>query len=287
MKQINLLLVSLLFVVSGAFMSCTKDSTDSDATIDLVSGTGYISSDATVAVDSVFKIKWTATSTTKMDYVSIIRDEYTPETGWDEKSITSSLECEGETSITAPSEVGTYTYAIVVYDEDKNELGRIEFVITTTANITSYTAKLLNCPDQAKVKPIYIASTTGTTYSFTTGSSNSGLIDWGFYWGSTNKNTFFSLANQPSDLGYTITNWTKNDTKLAKLTGVTFADITTSKQIAAACGTISTGIVTGLAVGDIIGFKTVKNKYGLIKILTVATSALDTQSITFDVKVQN
>jgi hypothetical protein len=91
----------------------------------------------------------------------------------------------------------------------------------------------------------------------------------------------FSGTNGPA-------NWTvRNDTKLGKVTlptGVTWDNITTDAEIIPLATGLTETKVNMLTVGQIVSFKTVTGKMGLIKI--EAISGTTAGSITYSVKVQ-
>lgn len=286
MKKINLLLLGVLVLFAGFFGSCKKDE-DDENTFDFFGGS-YIDADVTVAPGASLPFKFTASTTTKMSYIEIEMTGYG--VVWDEEIPSASDESyTKEVTLTAPSNPGTYTYNFVIYDNDDNELISKSIVVTVsaTANFSSYTGKLLYVPSAGKTSMTYFASSTGDTYSYNGIGTNSSKVDWGYYYGTTAKHTFFALTDQPS-LGYDITSWTKNATKFKKLTGVNFANTTTSAAIETAVGTIGTsGVVDNLAVNDVIGFRTAAGKYGLILITAKsADSNAEGTNITFSVKVQ-
>jgi hypothetical protein len=142
----------------------------------------------------------------------------------------------------------------------------------------------------------FFASSTGEVYSSddVTGTSMaiSPLIDFGYYYGSTD------LASIASPLGFESTifadqvnGWTtKNATvlKSTSLTAAQFTEISTFAGIDEAfdAGTDEEGIIVGLAVGDVFAFETVEGTRGLVLVTEQVGTFNEGDNIKIDVIVQ-
>jgi hypothetical protein len=260
MRKINFLLVSLLVVASGFFASCSKDDEGSDASINLVAGAGYLTGNSEVASGTAFKIKWTATSTTKdMKYVTITRDDL-PINNWDLLEINSDFEnaYNNEVTITAPISGGPYTYAVIIYDKDEIELSRVEFVITlhaTAGSIGTYTS--LNMGGAASSYGSYLDAEAGTVYklaqvngSTTVKNSIDVIFDAGQLWNS----------------GGVFASSTGTKFALTQLNDAGFAAITDDASFSTY--TASSDKIT-VSAGSVVFFQTKAGKKGLIRVISM------------------
>ena len=197
----------------------------------------------------------------------------------------------------ADSATGVYTYRILAKNAAGIYLGSKDVTVTVTADFIFYSFKTLFVPDTtAKTNQTYFASTTGQTYSYSTVGTNSGLIDFGYFYdtATAKKHTIYALniSPVPSQFSfYDMSTWTKNATIFKKVTTPTFASITSSGLLKTAglanlaSGTSSS--IPALAQGNIILFKTVAGKYGIIQVNYVNQDlpSKDTY-LSIDVKVQ-
>ncbi len=167
----------------------------------------------------------------------------------------------------------------------------------TDAGINTYTAKIFG--DQTNNSAgSFFATSNGTVYTQAQAKANDSLVDLVYYYGATNKAT---IANPTDADAATIFDnpttglqtWTKkNNTELratiltADIFNTISADSTLTKlYTASAIGSALTD-ATDLAVGDVIAFKTVKNKQGFLKVVTIIENNSNADYITVDVKVQ-
>jgi hypothetical protein len=187
---------------------------------------------------------------------------------------------------------GTERWTFTITDKD-GEFSEISFNITTTAGgpINEYSQKILGSYDNSAYGSSF-ASADGTVYTLADAKANAAKIDWMYYYGST----AFATLSSPSDAsaasvfstGNGPANWSvRNDTKLGKVTlptGLTWASITTDAEIVILASEASDSKVTALTVGQIVAFKTVTGKLGLIKVEAITGTGAGT--ITYSVKVQ-
>jgi hypothetical protein len=305
MRHFNLLLVSLLLVVSGVFTSC-KDDTENDATISFLSKSGYVSADAEVVKGGTFKIAWSATCTSSdMKYVSITKDD-ADITGWNLKEIDSDYKSAytDSATLTASSNTGSYTYTITVYDKDEAKLASVSVVITVTEDYTTYTSKLLYDALSAGTSKTFFSSSTGSTYTVSEAVSAASSVDFGFLYDqaySTTKACLISFDSYSSTGNYTSSLTGSYNATYFKISSESvYTAATTASALASAytSGTTPTSIsgytqgkiVGTISAGDYIAFKTASSKYGIIYVSAISRdseSSSNSQTMTITVKVQN
>lgn len=167
----------------------------------------------------------------------------------------------------------------------------------TDAGINTYSAKIFG--DQSNNSAgSFFATSNGTVYTQANAKANDSIVDLLYYYGATNMATIANPSD--ADAGTIFNNattglqtWTtKNNTQLREtiLTAEVFnaisADSTlTQLYTASATGSAMTE-ATSLAAGDVIAFKTVKNKSGFIKVVSIVENGGSGDYIQVDVKVQ-
>jgi hypothetical protein len=252
---------------------------------------GYTTSDVTVPANTELKIGIIAGSTSaKLTNMKISQTVDGTQTTIHDSTFSSDT-YNIDFGIKAPSQVLSvkFTFRITAADGESAE---ISLSVTTTAGgIKTYNQKILGSYDAATGSSF--ASADGIVYSLADAKTNSAKIDWMYYYGGAanlatlvapvdaSASTVFSGPDGPA-------NWTvRNDTKLAKVTlpaGVTWDNITTDAEIIPLATGLTETKVNLLTVGQIVSFKTVTGKMGLIKI--EAISGTTAGSITYSVKVQ-
>lgn len=279
----------LALLISGiAFISsCTKDTTP--PTINFLGGAGYTSSDATIDAGSSVKIGITATSgTAKLASLEIEAvHNNTPVQLYD---TTFSSDTYSRDFTFTVDEVGETKLIFTITDKD-GETAEVFLTITANAvnNIVTYTEKILGSYDNSAYGSSF-ASVDGTVYKIADASANSAKIDWMYFYGVSNQATIAAPDDADAATIFTGTNglqnWTtKNATRFRKVTeGAVWDNITTSADIAALATNTTETKANQLLVGNIVAFKTVSNKLGLIKITDIETGGAG--SIKYDVKVQ-
>lgn len=298
MKRLSFLFAIILMASMPFFTSCGKDpATDVKPTINFIGGTGYTSQDVTLKAGETLKVGISAfsnaSSKAKLKSFKIVRTfNNVPFTALD-----STLNSTDAFNITIESfaypTAGVERWAFTITDKD-GEFSEISFNVTTTSGgqITSYTQKILGSYDNATIGSSF-ASSDGTVYSLANAKTNAAKIDWMYYYGATNLATlaspndatvaeiFTSATNGPAT-------WSvRNDTKFDKVTlptGLTWDNITTDAEIVILASGVSKTKVTALTVGQIVAFKTVTGKQGLIKVEAITGTGAG--SITYSVKVQ-
>ena len=292
MKKLNLLFALLLMASLPFFTSCGKDEkAATPPTIMLNAAPGYTSTDVTVPAGTALKVgvisKSSGAKLTKLSVIATLNG--TPSTIYD---TTFSTDTYNSTyNFKAASIVGTVKFTFKISAAD-GESAEASISITTTAgSIKTYSQKVLGSYD-ATIGSSF-ASADGVVYSLADAKANAAKIDWMYYYGSSSSatlvapidataSTVFGGSNGPA-------NWSvKNDTKLAKVTlpsGVTWDNISTDAEIIPLASTgLSETKASTLTVGQIVAFKTITGKMGLIKVEAITGTSAG--SITYSVKVQ-
>jgi hypothetical protein len=299
MKKINILMLGVLVLFAGFFASCKKDAATNDATISLAGDVGYTATDATVTGGGTFKIKWTATSSTDMGYITIAQDN-SAYVGWNEKVIASGSKSTyiDEATITVPASGGPYTYSIIIYGTGTNsiELARKDIVITigaTTAKLNFWTGTLAAQlgASGSSIGSSYATSTNSVYTSNTVGSYTANVDFYYFY--STSASVYAEIIS-PFYAGGTggissVAGWaTQNATKFGttSVTATEFDNIVATDEslVVSSATSLTADKVVTLAVGNVFAFQTAAGKKGLAKVKILTTG--DTGSITIEVKVQ-
>jgi hypothetical protein len=162
--------------------------------------------------------------------------------------------------------------------------------------INTYSAKLLGGQNNLAVGSFFSTSNGTVIGSVDAGASSTlqASVDFVYFYGTTNA----ASIGAPSDAtvatahngSTTLANWTvKNSTKfvLTNLTPANFIGSMNDSLIKSIdTATVSTSLVTQLAVGKIVAFKTVGGKYGLFHVAAIGGDTGSNREITIDVKVQ-
>ncbi len=301
MKRINSFFAMLLIASVPFITSCATDEEPGDVkpTINFVGGAGFTSADVSLETNETIKVGinafTNASSKAKLNNFKIVRTfNNIPFTALD-----STLSSTDSFSITLESsaypEAGTERWTFTITDKD-GESSEISFNVTTTAPTTgkpikSYTQTILGSYDNSTYGSSF-ASADGTVYTLADAKANAAKIDWMYYYGATNMATIAS-PNDPTVLQIFTNsngpaNWSvRNDTKFAKVTlpvGVTWDNITTDLEIIPLATGITETKANMLTVGQILAFKTVTGKMGLVKIDAITGTGAGT--ITYAAKVQ-
>ena len=193
---------------------------------------------------------------------------------------------------------GDYTYRVFARNKKGVYIGDGGKSIKVTINpdFIYWSYKTLAVPDSvAKTNKSFFVSTSGDVLSYVQGASNSGLIDFGYFFDTTTvgapKHTIYALgANKfaPHDLS----TWTKNATVFKKASSPAFSALTSGGSLrAAGISNLASGAATtanALASGNLVYFRTAAGKYGCIQINFINDfGAMQSQTyINIDVKVQ-
>lgn len=209
----------------------------------------------------------------------------------------------------ADSAAGDNSYRIAARNAAGKFLGYGGKIIkvTTIPDFTYYSYRFLYVPDSVnKTNKCYFASSNGQTYNYTEATANSALIDFGYFYDTSNSTSsnpprftiYAPSANKFTP--YDLSGWTKNAT-IFKLSTTNFTSTLTS------LGAIKTAYNAGTnpaspnmlrtsdrpsssranLTGAVIMFKTAAGKYGAINVNFTADSLGRKESyINIDVKVE-
>jgi hypothetical protein len=290
----------VLFSATIFISSCATDNTTADLppTIEFVTGTGYISGDATLTVGSPFTIKVLAqantTSTAKLETLKV--------SGISNNIVvfdtTYSIPSAGQStysaavSFTAMPTTGVMRIEFKVTDKD-GQSATISLQITTesgTTPINTFTMKILGSYNSSTGSSF--ASIDGSVYTLAEAFTHQASVDFLYWWGASTSATIGAPDDPNANLVFTgangLPNWTtKNATRfvITTLTVAEFNAITDGNVLADIAAGATTLTRIGQLVSDnVLGFKTQSGKYGLIKVNSINEGAAG--DITIDVKVQ-
>lgn len=297
MKKLNFLFAILLMASVSFITSCSEDeTTDQKPTINLQGGTGFTSSDVTLKAGEPLKVGINAfsnsSSKSKLVKFKVVRTyNNIPFTALDSTlSSTDAFNITLETFAYPAAGKERFTFTVT----DKAGLSaEAAFEITTTAGgaINEYKQKILGSYDNSSYGSSF-ASADGSVYTLSQAKANAAKVDWMYYYGVTNLatiaspndasvSTIFTSADGPAS-------WSvRNDTKFAKVTlpsGLTWDNITTDAEIIPFASSASATKVNTLTVGQVVSFKTVTGKMGLLKVEEITGTGAGT--IKYSVKVQ-
>lgn len=197
-------------------------------------------------------------------------------------------------TFSAPAAGATNSVSFILTDK-AGKVSTKTIVITGTSSvvanpITTYSATLLGGQTNASLGSAF-ASSNGQVYLKAAAATNSGLIDFVYFYGATNLATIAAPDDASVDgtaansVDLTDTYSTKNATRFeaTSITPAAFTAMTDDSSFPAFAGTSS--LENQLSVGDVLAFETVGGKVGLIHVAAITTGA--TGTITIDVKVQD
>lgn len=295
MRKFNVLAILVLISAIGFFSSCSKDSDeDLTPTMTFTGGTGFTDGDVTVNAGEPFTVGITATanvtSGTNLSNFKVVRTfNSTPFTVVDSTMNKDNFSI--QLTAYAYPEVGTERWTFTITDKD-GQSKELSFNITTLAtagDITTYSDVILGSYDNANYGSSF-ASSTGVVFEIADAKINSSKIDWIYFYGVSNLATIAAPDNAEAATIFTgingLSSWaTRNATRFKKVTtSVAWDNITDDSDITKLAAASSESKSNLIQTGDIIAFKTVAGKMGLIKINTIVAGAAG--SINYSVKVQ-
>src|SRR5690554_3162522 len=194
------------------------------------------------------------------------------------------------------SEVGDLTFTIIAKDNKGAEnFAQVKITIKEQpAEIETFTAKLMGSYDDANLGSFF-STVTGDVYKIKDAGENSQLIDFAYFYGSTNEATISAPDNddgfgtEDGKVFGPVTSWaTRLETRFTKISA---ENLTVAEFDAADNDEIITEneaeelseMVNKLQDGDLVFFVTVDDKKGIFKVADLDTEA---KTITIDVKVQ-
>lgn len=299
MKKINYLFAFILLTSVIFAGSCSSDGEPTDIlpTINFIGGAGFTSADVTLKAGDPIKVGINAFSNTssnsKLVKFKIVRTfNNIPFIALDSTLSTNtfSITLESYAYPAAGSERWTFTIT------DKYGVSaEISFNITTTAGaaIKSYNQKILGSYDNTTYGSSF-ASADGIVYKLADAKANASKIDWMYYYGvGTSLATLVSPSDAAASSVYSNSDgpasWTvRNNTRFAKVSlpvNVTWESIITDSEIIPLATGLTETKANLLIANQIVAFKAVTGKMGLIKVESINGTA-GASFITYSVKVQ-
>ena len=294
MKKAIKFFILVMMAGSVVFTACNKDDDTEPVqkpVINLVDSTGYISADATVEVDSVFKvIVYVAENPDSKKNIATLRVVRTfnniPNTTdipVNESSAYLTIE------FTAAGVVGVENIQFTAIDND-GQSSATSIVITTVETpgpIDTYTMKILGSYDNLTHGSSF-ATIDGTVYKIADATLNQAKIDFLYWFGASTSATLASPADDASPTVYpAVGTWTtRNDTKFQEttVTAAEFDQINNDAAIIAAATGASESKIGELSVDDVLGVIAADGRFALVKVTAIEAGAAGT--ITLDIKVQ-
>lgn len=295
MKKIFYLLVAIVMAGTLFFTACTEEGDDQPPTIYFLTGTGFISSDATVEINSTFTVKVFAEENliSKSNISSIKVTRVFNLNSWDTTYNYNDPSVTLEREFTAQATTGQESIKFEVTDNN-GEKASISITITTEAAtggpINTFTMKILGSYQSTTGSSF--ASIDGTVYTLAEAKTHSNKVDFLYWWGATTAATLGAPDDANAAIVYNnptngIPTWDiKNATRfnVTSLTAAQFDSFSDDTGIVEAAMGAELSRVEALAEGSVVAFMTVSGKYGVIKVTEIVAQA-DGQ-ITIDVKVQ-
>lgn len=297
MKRAFFFLTAIILSSVTLFTSCTDetDPVDLPPTISFVAGSGYISDDATLEVNTPFVVKVlaeaNATSGAKITAINVTRI-FNNQSFGDTTFTFNDATVTFELTIMSYPAAGVENIEFEAVDKD-GQKATASLQITTqeaSAPIDSWTERILgswNNPTGSS-----FASINGNVYTLDEAFANQSLIDYMYWWGASTSATIGAPDDANAALvfntgDYKLDNWTtKNATRFKTTTvnSAAFDAMTDANDII----DIATGAdqtrLGDLSVDQVIAFVTVTGKHGLIRIKSYTAGSDGTMTI--DVKVE-
>ncbi|UCH15741.1 MAG: hypothetical protein JSV22_07180 [Bacteroidales bacterium] len=292
MKRTHVIIGLLFFAMFTMFMECGDEAVGPSLSI---YGGDFIDSDETVEPGAILAFSWHAQKgDAKLETMTIARDDQAL-VGWDDKEIPNAQnENYTDTALLeAPLNEGAYNYTLIVTDKDGLSASQSVVITVDPAlagnPIHTYTAILMAGLENNEYGS-FLDAETGTVYKYDGATSNPGLIDMVYYYGSQNNATFCAPSDPTVNGGAgnfsTCVSWSTKNTTLfgsSNITASEFDNIVSDVEISVITG-LSETKKTDLAVGHVASFETVGGKKGLVKV--TACDYSNTGTITIDVKIQ-
>lgn len=282
MKKLTYLLSALLIASIGLVGCDNAEDNEAPTLTDLKVGTTSATDGSVTVLAGATTISFTVSDDNEVSSVTVSESGVATPVYTNDKVAKSSAKISFDYTVSK-----AVSLVITVKDDDDKSISST-LSIKIDAGITSYTAKLLGAQDNA-TDGSFLATSTGSVYLLADAKTNSGVVDLVYFYGATNFATLAAPSNADAQTVFSqITSWTtKNATSLKLAASTTdFAGINTASGAEAAYNAATGAVGTkanSLKANDIVAFKTAAGKYGLAKVVSIATGA--TGSITIDVKV--
>ncbi len=273
MKNLSVYLFALL-ALSLTISSCNKDDDPvGPPTLNFIGGEGYIDTDATIAVNTIFKVGIAASSNS--------------ETNEKLTSLKLTRTIDGNTYIDTTFSINENTFNID-FQFNSQQAGVVEtiaFLLTDKAGQTSEKDLVLTyeATGVAVFKDegvtmgsfnddagSFYSTVTTAVYNIADATEAQTIIDFLFYLGATNGSTIASPADTDANTVYAINDWTTKNATLFVKTDMTAAEFDAiGDTFVFPEFTNGTSGITNLATNDILMFKTVNDFLGLVKVNSI------------------
>ena len=296
MKRTKLFGLMMALVVGMGFTSCSDDE---DLSGDHITIVPSANNPSTAYVGTPFDIEFTvALLDNRISEVDVRTGNLSvagyPKTKFDDNK-TNLLKFTHEPK---EAEVGELTFTIIAKDNKGAEnFAPVKITIKKQpAAIESFTAVLMGSYDDANLGSFF-STVTGKVYKITPAGADSELIDFAYFYGSTNEATISAPDNDDvfgtgdGKVFGPVTSWAKRQE--TRFTKISAENLTVAKFDAAENDEIITEneaeaeelrkMVNKLQDGDLVFFVTADGKKGIFKVAELDTEA---KTITIDVKVQ-
>ena len=270
MKNLSFLIV--LFMAGILIVSsCNKDEeTFGPPTLDFKSGVDYVFEDSDIAVNTLFKIGIVASANAESNKeLKTLRLTRTIDnnTFIDTTLTINQVQYNADFQFNAQSAGSEEVIAFTITDDagQTAEKSLTLTYVTTGTSVTKNTDVLMGSHNDDNGS--FYSTANKLVYNIADATANQTDIDFLFYLGATNGSTIASPADADANNVYAIGDWTtKNETMFAttNITADEFDAIGDVFDFPAFTGDMSG--ITNLESGDVIMFKTVTDKLGLIKI---------------------
>lgn len=260
-------------LIAGIFImtSCNKDEeTFGPPTLNFIGGDGFVDGDANIDAGTEFKVGIAASSNvTSGKKLTSLR-------------LTRTMNNTAFVDTTLTIDENQYNINFLFNAQQAGQSETISFVLTDKAGQTAQKSLTLTyvAAGVVVVKDInvlmgshnddngsFYSTANQMVYNIADATANQASIDFLFYLGVTNGSTIASPADADANTVYAITGWTTKNGTLFNSTQITAAEfdaIGTVYQFPEFSGNLTA--VTQLSSGDVIMFKTVGDKLGLIKV---------------------
>ena len=273
MRKLSVYLFALL-AVAVTMTSCNKDEDPlGPPTLNFIGGAGYVDTDASIAVNTIFKIGIAASANA--------------ESGKKLTTLRITRTMDNTTFLDETIDINETTYN-ADFEFNAQEADKVEVIaFTLTDKDGAVAEKSLTITYEpsgmtvAKTAGISIGSfndnygsfystSSNQTYNITDAGANQSKIDFLFYKGATNGPTIASPADIQANAVYDITGWTTKNATLFMETSIDAAAFDAiESEYTFPTFENTTSDIMGIVNNQVIMFQTVDNKMGLIKISSI------------------
>jgi len=270
MKKLSFLLFAF-FAGVLLLSSCSKDNeTFSPPTLNFIGGAGYIDQDETIPANTFFKVGIAASANTQSgEKLATLRLTRTMDNSTFVDTTFAINDNQFNADFTFNAQAAGKTEKITFLLTDKNaQSTSVSLTLTYEAvgvAVTKNVDVLMGSFNDDYGS--FYSTVNQAAYNIADAGTRQADIDFLYYLGAVNGSSIASPADPTANTVYAMGSWTvKNETLFSStsLTAGDFDAIGNTYLFPAFTGTASS--ITQLAVGDVIMFKTVGQKLGLIKI---------------------